>query len=128
MTPRLDAIGLVVSDLDRSLAFYRRLGVAIPDAAGPHAEAELGGGVRLMWDTEEVVRSLHPEWTPVPAGEGIGLAVRCDTPAEVDELHAQLVADGAGSGLDPFDAPWGQRYAQLQDPDGHSVDLYAALA
>jgi catechol 2,3-dioxygenase-like lactoylglutathione lyase family enzyme len=129
MTPRLDAIGLVVADLDRSLAFYRQLGLDLPDQVdAPHVEADLGGGIRLMWDTHEVVRSMHPDWTPAPAGEGIGLAVSCGSPAEVDALHAQLVADGATSGLDPFDAPWGQRYAQLLDPDGHSVDLYAALA
>jgi uncharacterized glyoxalase superfamily protein PhnB len=128
MTPRLDAIGLVVSDLGRSLAFYRRLGLAVPETLeGPHAEADLGGGIRLMWDTHEVMRSMDPNWSPNPAGEGFALAVSCGSPAEVDALHAELVAGGAVSDLEPFDAPWGQRYAQVQDPDGHSVDLYAAL-
>jgi uncharacterized glyoxalase superfamily protein PhnB len=128
MTPRLDAIGLVVSDLGRSLAFYRMLGLAVPETVeGPHAEADLGGGVRLMWDTHEMKRSMDPGWTPNPAGEGFALAVRCESPAEVDALHVELVAGGAASDLEPFDAPWGQRYAQVRDPDGHSVDLYAAL-
>ncbi|MEU7604906.1 VOC family protein, partial [Streptomyces sp. NPDC041003] len=38
MTPRLDMIGLVVSDMAASLAFYRRLGLDVPaDADGlPH--------------------------------------------------------------------------------------------
>ncbi len=127
MTPRLDAIGLVVSDLARSLAFYRRLGVAVPDEEGPHAEADLGGGIRIMWDTEDVARSLEPAWTRAVGGHPFALAVSCATPAEVDALHAELVADGAASGLDPFDAPWGQRYAQIADPDGNAVDLYASL-
>ena len=30
-------------------------------------------------------------------------------------------------GLDPWDAFWGQRYAQLRDPDGVRVDLYVTL-
>jgi catechol 2,3-dioxygenase-like lactoylglutathione lyase family enzyme len=55
MTPRLDAVALVVADLDRSLDFYRRLGVPVPaDAEPPHVEAELGGGVRIMWDLPSV--------------------------------------------------------------------------
>jgi len=28
----------------------------------------------------------------------------------------------------PWDAFWGQRYAQVLDPDGNSVDLFAPLA
>ncbi len=36
---------------------------------------------------------------------------------------------GAGykSELTPFDAPWGQRYAVVLDPDGNGVDLFAPL-
>ena len=128
MTPRLDAIGLVVSDLATSLAFYRRLGVDVPDEVeGPHAEAGLGGGLRLMFDTEDVARSLDPSWTRATGGHPFALAVACGSPDEVDALHAALVGDGAPSGLDPFDAPWGQRYAQVEDPDGNAVDLYAPL-
>jgi catechol 2,3-dioxygenase-like lactoylglutathione lyase family enzyme len=33
MTTRLDLIGLVVADMGRSLAFYRRLGFDIPASA-----------------------------------------------------------------------------------------------
>jgi uncharacterized glyoxalase superfamily protein PhnB len=27
----------------------------------------------------------------------------------------------------PYDAPWGQRYATVADPDGYRVDLFALL-
>jgi hypothetical protein len=30
--------------------------------------------------------------------------------------------------LNPYDAPWGQRYATVLDPDGNIVDLFAPLA
>jgi catechol 2,3-dioxygenase-like lactoylglutathione lyase family enzyme len=30
-TPHIDAIGLVASDLDRTVAFYRALGCELPD-------------------------------------------------------------------------------------------------
>ena len=50
MTPRFDAFGLVVADMGRALAFYRRLGLAIPAEADtePHVEVTLPGGVRLL--------------------------------------------------------------------------------
>ncbi|MFC8044558.1 VOC family protein [Nocardia sp. NPDC057353] len=129
MDLRLDAIGLVVADMAASLAFYRRLGLEFPAGAehAPHAEAELGGGFRLMLDAEETVRSFQPDWQPPATAGRIGLAVRCPDPAAVDSTYAELVAAGAHGELKPFDAPWGQRYASVQDPDGNGVDLYAAL-
>ncbi|AVT28550.1 glyoxalase [Plantactinospora sp. BC1] len=129
MTPRLDAFGLVVADMARSLTFYRKLGLDVPASADtqPHAEYALPGGVRLMWDTVEMVRSLEPDWSP-PGGSQISLAFRCADPAEVDSVYAEMTAAGHEGHLKPWDAPWGQRYAVLRDPDGNGVDLYAPLA
>ncbi|MDJ0383667.1 VOC family protein [Streptomyces sp. G-G2] len=129
MTPRLDMIGLVVSDMAASLAFYRRLGLDVPAEADrePHVEATLPGGLRIGWDTVEVIRSFDPEWTrPEPGADRVGLAFRCDSPAEVDALFAELTATGgARAHLKPWDAFWGQRYAILLDPDGSAVSLFA---
>lgn len=130
MTPRFDAIGLVVSDMAASVAFYRRLGLTFPAGAEEqgHVEAELPGGLRLLLDTEDTVRSFHPGWTP-PAGGGrrVSLAVRCDSPEEVDALYEELTAAGSHGELKPWDAVWGQRYAVVLDPDGNAVDLFAPL-
>ncbi|WP_128431185.1 VOC family protein [Streptomyces cyaneus] len=130
MTPRFDAIGLVVSDMAASVVFYRRLGFAFPDGAEnePHAEAELPGGLRLLLDTEATVRSFLPEWQP-PTGSGRhSLALRCADPGEVDAVYEELVGAGYHGELKPWDAFWGQRYACVQDPDGNGVDLFAPLA
>ncbi|OKI09553.1 glyoxalase [Streptomyces sp. CB02923] len=128
-TPRLAAIGMVVADMAASLAFYRRLGLTVPAEAdsAPHAEATLPGGLRLMWDTYAVARSIDPEWTPPADGAPTGLAFECADPAEVDKVYAALTGSGYPGGKEPWDAPWGQRYAVVQDPDGHGVDLFAAL-
>jgi catechol 2,3-dioxygenase-like lactoylglutathione lyase family enzyme len=128
MAPTFDAIGLAVADMATALAFYRRLGLDIPAEADsePHAEVELAG-VRLMWDTYDIIRSFDPGWEP-PAGEARGsLAFRCADPAEVDATYATMVEAGHDGHLAPWDAPWGQRYAVLRDPDGNGVDLYAPL-
>ena len=127
-TPQLKAVGLVASDLDRTVAFYRALGCDLPDPPGEdggHLVAELGD-VRLMIDTEEIMRSFDPEWSGAGSGR-VTLGAECASPEEVDRLHDELSALGSGSHLAPFDAFWGQRYATVLDPDGIRVDLYAAL-
>lgn len=125
--PRLDLIGLVVKDMASSLAFYRMLGMDIPDEADVegHVEATVGG-MRIAWDTVEVVRSFS-DYQPPSGGHRIALAFRCESPSEVDGLHGTLVGAGYRSHVPPFDAFWGQRYATVLDPDGNAVDLFAAL-
>ncbi len=129
-TPKLDMIGLVVEDLAASLAFYRRLGLEIPADAdsSPHVEVTLPGGLRLAWDPVSTIRSFDPAWAAPTGSPRVALAFLCDSPAEVDALYGALVADGAHGHLEPFDAPWGQRYATVHDPDGNGVDLFAPLA
>ncbi|GAA1505093.1 VOC family protein [Dactylosporangium maewongense] len=129
MAPTLNYIGIVVTDMARSLAFYRQLGLDIPadQDAAPHAECSLGGGMRIAWDTEETIRSFDPEWTP-PVGTGrSAIGFECDTPAEVDKVYDSLISAGYGGHKAPWDAFWGQRYAILHDPDGNPVDLYSAI-
>jgi catechol 2,3-dioxygenase-like lactoylglutathione lyase family enzyme len=130
MTARFDAIGLIVADMARSLAFYRRLGLEIPaDAdAESHVEAALPGGTRILWDTADMIRSFDPEWAPPSGGQRIGLAFLCEGPAEVDSTYADLVGAGYEGHREPWDAVWGQRYATLHDPDGNGVDLFAPLS
>jgi uncharacterized glyoxalase superfamily protein PhnB len=129
MAPTFNAIGLAAHDMAATLAFYRALGLDIAPEQDkePHAEAQLPGGIRLMFDSHESLRSLDPEWTPGdPAGAG-SLAFLCDSPADVDAAHATLVAAGHPSHKEPWDAVWGQRYAQVADPDGRVIDLFAPL-
>ncbi|UNO39992.1 VOC family protein [Streptomyces sp. MST-110588] len=128
---RLSAFGMPVADMAASLAFYRRLGLDIPaeaDAA-PHAEVTLPGGLRLMWDPYETIRSFDPQWTPpAPGSRGAtGLAFECADAAGVDRLYADLVDAGYEGDKEPWDTDWGQRYAVVLDPDGRGVDLFAPL-
>ena len=123
--PQLDAIGIVSSDLGRTRAFYALLGIEFGDG-DDHVEATMPNGLRLMVDTEDVMRSFRPEWTR-ESGNQIALAFACESPAEVDEVYARVVEAGFEGEKEPWDAFWGHRYAQLRDPDGVGVDLFAAL-
>ena len=125
--PQLNALGIVTSDMARSIRFYRLLGLDVPETPDEgHVDTFLPNGVRLMLDSEETVRSFRPDWTR-QTGNQIALALECASPGEVDELYARAVAGGFHGEKEPWDAVWGQRYAQLQDPDGVPVDLYAPL-
>lgn len=125
--PSLDAIGIVVADIEKAVAFYTLIGLPQPeDMEGPHVESVLPSGLRVMFDTEELIKQLDPSWSR-PATQSMALAFKCDSPAEVDAAHAKAIAAGYASAAEPWDAFWGQRYAQVYDPDGNKVDLFAAL-
>jgi catechol 2,3-dioxygenase-like lactoylglutathione lyase family enzyme len=129
MTPHFAVVGVVVADMPTSLAFYRQLGLEIPSEADdqPHVDVALPGGFRLAFDTQETIRSFDESWTAPSGGSRVGLAFECDSPADVDATYRALVDAGAAGHLEPWDAFWGQRYALVHDPDGNSVDLFAAL-
>jgi catechol 2,3-dioxygenase-like lactoylglutathione lyase family enzyme len=125
--PQLNALGIVASDMARSIRFYRLLGLDVPDTPEEgHVDTFLPNGVRFMLDTEEVILSFRPDWKR-ETGNQIGIAFECESAAEVDATYARMVAAGFHGEKEPWDAFWGQRYAQLQDPDGVGVDLYAPL-
>jgi uncharacterized glyoxalase superfamily protein PhnB len=125
--PELNAIGIVASDMAASIRYYRLLGLDMPDTPGEgHVEATTAGGLRLMLDSEEVVKSFLPEWKR-ETGNQLSLAFECATPAEVDEVYARMTGAGFEGEKEPWDAFWGQRYALLRDPDGVEVNLYASL-
>jgi len=129
--PRLEAIGVIVSSLDRSAAFYSHLGLRFPSPVDPeghgHVEAEPIGGFTVMFDTRDSILEFAPSWTPPSGGHAMAPAFNCDTPAGVDAMFTELIEAGGSAHKEPWDAVWGMRYAQVRDPDGNVVDLYAPL-
>ena len=117
-------VEIATKNMQRTLDFYRLLGLEVPDARGPHVEVELPGGNRLAFDDEQIIAGMHPGWTPPTQQGRVALAFRVGGPAEVDALYEKITAAGHPGTLKPFDAPWGQRYATITDPDGTSIDLF----
>lgn len=120
-------IGLVVKSIPEAIAFYKLLGVEVgePDG-GPYHEAKLPSGIRLSWNTVELAREIDGHWDE-PVGHRSGLAFLCDSPAEVDAVFKEVTGAGYEGKRAPWNAFWGQRYAQVVDPDGNVVDLFAPL-
>jgi catechol 2,3-dioxygenase-like lactoylglutathione lyase family enzyme len=135
MTVQLNYISFVVADMQPSLDFYRTLGLPIPvgahltESGDPEDHVELTqGSLRVAWESEALIRSLNPGWTPPPAGQSrLAVAFAADLPAEVDAVCERMKVAGYTVLAEPYDAPWGQRYATVQDPGGTPVDLFAWL-
>jgi len=128
MAVRLDVLALVVEDIRRSVRFYQQLGLPIPDPpeGESHYEFVLPNGLRLAWDTVELMKCIVPTWED-PVGHRMGIAFLCEDPKEVDRIYSVIISAGYASSLEPWDAFWGQRYAQVVDPDKNLVDLFAPL-
>lgn len=122
------SIDIVVADMAASLAFYRLLGLPVPDGQEGEVQVQIDtpGGATIGLLTEAMMRQAYPDWT-TPTGQRVTFACRCDTPAELDETFTRMVAGGHEGRKAPWDSEWGQRYAMLGDPDGNRVDLYAAI-
>ncbi len=122
-------LNVVVRDMAASLAFYRQLGVPVPDSvdpAGQHVQLRMRGGFSLELDTVDSARLWNAGWRADPSvGVVIGFAL--ESRAAVDERYAELTASGCRGRQPPFDAFWGARYAIVADPDGNDVGLMSPI-
>jgi catechol 2,3-dioxygenase-like lactoylglutathione lyase family enzyme len=121
---RFDQLNVVVSDMEASIAFYRRLGLVIPDAdpawQAHHRTVETPGGVDLDFDSVAFARRWDAGW---PGQSGIVIGFRLGSRDAVDARYAELTAAGYTGQQAPCDAFWGARYAVVEDPDGNAVGL-----
>lgn len=127
--PSLDQVDLVMSDLEAWVAFYRALGLDIPDSAlwrtpsgVHHVDLRLPNGLTLHFDSPRTRQDLRPR-LPRARGTRTLLTFHVETRDEVDRLHQKLTGMGHASSQPPYDAFWGARFAIVADPDGHLVGI-----
>lgn len=112
----INAITLAVADMDRSLAFYRRVGMPIEFRAEDDSFTTLrhgGNYVNLQRDPAHCPPHIWGRvilWVPDP-----------------DEIHRRLTDAGYPTESDPADASWGERYFHVRDPDGHELSFARRL-
>lgn len=128
---KLDAIGIISSNMKRSMEFYQLLGLDFEACSHDedmkdHIEATTQSGLRIMLDSEDLIKKLKPNWIR-PEGQRMTLAFLCDSAVQVDEFYQKITVAGFLGETAPWDAFWGQRYASVLDPDGNSVDIFAPL-
>jgi len=123
--PVLNQFNLIVKDMAATVAFYRRLGLEIPDTdpswAVHHRTAEMPGDIDLDFDTAESARLWDAGW-PDKGGMGV-LGFRVASRSDVDDIYRDLSEAGYTGEQPPYDTFWGARYAIVEDPDGHPVGI-----
>ena len=111
----INALTLGVADMSRALRFHAEVLDLPVRFGGPGAEfttLEFGSNFINLFLTDEPISF----W---------GRAVlHVDDP---DEAHRRFVAAGFEPESDPIDAPWGERYFHIRDPDGHELSFARRL-
>ena len=115
---------LTVADADASLSFYeqafgfeRGFAMAGPDGRSVHASMDYQGATIIMFGPEGMGDSATMR-TPAHSGMELPLNFYVYCP-DVDALTAQARKAGAEVLAEPEDMFWGDRMAQLRDPDGY---------
>ena len=112
----ISAITLAVQDMARAVAFYREaIGLPLlyggPEAA--FASFRVGDGYLNL-----TAQSPQFAWW----GRAIFYV------DDVDALYQRLTDAGLTADTAPADAPWGERYFHIKDPDGHELSFARPLS
>ena len=123
----LGIVGIAVADLAASLAFYRRLGLAIPadvDASGGAFRLPLPNGMVFFWETVGYIQGFDPSYRPGTGDRRVILEFGFATADDVNAMYDTLLATGARSRLAPVTWNGGDiRYAIVTDPDNNQISL-----
>lgn len=122
----LTQLNLVVGDMAAALAFYGRLGWSIETPTPEHSRAVLPNGLRIEFDTADFAATWDTGYRGGTGGSTL-LGVETATRAAVDDLYAELLANGGHGRQPPYDAFWGSRFAVVEDPDGNPVGLLSPV-
>ena len=110
----ISAITFSVRNMTRSVTFYRKLGFQL-----------VHGGEQATFSSLRFGKAfVNLAAVPAYQGQWWGRAIfRVDN---ADAYHRTLTAAGLQA-EQPTDAPWGERYFHLTDPDGHELSFAQLL-
>jgi uncharacterized glyoxalase superfamily protein PhnB len=120
-------VNIVARRFDETLAFYRLIGLEIPEVRGQSSETRHApannGAASFAIDDAALARIYSAEWRQAPVKNSVLLTAQLPTRDAVDKTFAALVGAGHRPIQPPYDAFWGARYAIVADPEGNSVGL-----
>lgn len=113
----LSALTLATRDMARAVRFYRALGFAMRYGGEDAAFTSFACGPSYL---NLILEAAAPQW------RWWGRAIF--HVSDVDAFHERALAAGIAPQFGPRDAPWGERYFHLTDPDGHELSFATPLA
>ena len=116
MIESITALTLATHDMSRAVRFYAALGFDL-----------IYGGENARF-TSFRAGSGYLNLTTQPSNrrwEWWGRAIF--HVADVDAMHARVIAAGYQPDTTPRDATWGERYFHVTDPDGHELSFARPL-
>jgi catechol 2,3-dioxygenase-like lactoylglutathione lyase family enzyme len=122
MVRGVDNIGVCSTDLQRSTAFYEKLGF--------HEAYRNERGVLLTAGSANLFLFATRQADPPPVGRELGLFANAPgldhisfSVLDVDDAYAKLSATGIEFDGVPENQSWGARMVGLKDPDGNNLYL-----
>jgi predicted lactoylglutathione lyase len=119
--PRFTMVVLLIDDLPRSLAFYRRLGVEFPPDADERVDVQvpIGDAHQLVLTTTFV--QVDTDREPPSGGSRVMLEFFVEGNDAVDAKYAELTGAGYHGRRAPFTTYFGAYMCLVDDPDGNTV-------
>ena len=112
----ISAVSLVTHDMARSVRFYRALGFTIRHGGEQASFTSLHAGSGYLNLIARPAGGPRSWW-----GRVIFYV------SDVDAFCSRAVAMGLQPDTTPADAPWGERFFHLTDPDGHELSFARPL-
>ena len=121
--PVFGGVHIFIRDMAASVDFYGRLGLEFALSGDHFARAMLPNGQSFEFGSAELSRGYDPGWREPSGNSADALQFRLPSRQAVDDLFAELTGAGYRGHLPPFDAFWGSRYAEVDDPNGNIIGL-----
>jgi catechol 2,3-dioxygenase-like lactoylglutathione lyase family enzyme len=112
----ISAVTLTTDDMARAVGFYRSLGFPIRSGGEQSSFTSLHAGSGYLNLTARQTQGRQAGW-----GRVIFYV------SDVDAFYARALAAGLRPAMTPADAPWGERFFHLNDPDGHELSFARPL-
>ena len=112
----ISAITLATHDMARAVAFYEKLGFALKYGGADATFTSFHAGSGFL-----NLIAAEPEQPLLWWGRAIFHV------ADVDAVHRRALEQSLSPQFPPEDAPWGERYFHITDPDGHELSFAKPL-
>jgi lactoylglutathione lyase len=120
-------VELFVSNIDRSLAFYKALGFDVERRYEDYVLLRRGDIKLAIQGDAHAVEGPHyftPHIARTPRGTGVEISIQV---ADVDAEHIRAKTAGLNIVKSMQDRPWGARDFRLADPDGYFIRITSPL-